>query len=55
MILLRADDRQCFCRKGLDLPRQSTVSRITADNESYYQLREVAEANARVHNGGSAR
>jgi len=38
-----------------DLPSQNADYNITADNARSYQLREVAEANARVQNGGTAR
>jgi hypothetical protein len=37
-----------------DLPSQNVDYNITADNARSYQLREVAEANARVQNGGTA-
>jgi hypothetical protein len=38
-----------------DLPSQNADYNITADNARSYQLREVAEANARVQNGGTVR
>jgi hypothetical protein len=38
-----------------DLPSQNADYNITADNARSYQLREVAEANARVQKGGTAR
>jgi len=38
-----------------DLPSQNADYNITADNERSYQLREVAEANARVQKGGTVR
>jgi hypothetical protein len=38
-----------------DLPSQNADYNITADNERSYQLREVAEANARVQEGATAK
>ncbi|MGA0094221.1 MAG: hypothetical protein ACO3J2_08020 [Chthoniobacterales bacterium] len=38
-----------------DLPSQNADYNITADNARSYQLREVAEANARVQKGGTLR
>jgi hypothetical protein len=38
-----------------DLPSQNADYNITADNARSYQLREVAEANARVQKGGTPR
>jgi hypothetical protein len=38
-----------------DLPSQNTDYNITADNARSYQLREVAEANARVQGGAATR
>jgi hypothetical protein len=38
-----------------ELPSQNADYNITADNERSYHLREVAAANARVQNGGTAR
>jgi hypothetical protein len=37
------------------LPSQNADYNITADNARSYQLREVAEANARVQKGGTLR
>jgi hypothetical protein len=38
-----------------DLPSQNADYNITADNARSWQLREVAEANARMQRGGAAR
>ena len=38
-----------------ELPSQNADYNITADNERSYQLREVAEANARVQGGAATR
>jgi hypothetical protein len=38
-----------------DLPSQNADYNITADNARSYQLREVAEANARVQGGAATR